>query len=296
MNKKILFRGAASALITPFDKNGEVNLSEFKRIIEDQIQKGIDALVVCGTTGEAPTLSDKEHQTIIDCAAGIIDKRVPLIAGTGSNDTAHAIMMSKQAAANGADGLLLVTPYYNRASSEGLIKSYTAIADSVNIPMLIYNVPGRTSVDISFDVYEKLSYHPNLVGIKEASSNIAKLSRLTCELSDYYSIYTGCDSELIPALALGASGVISVTSNILPSYIHDICQNWFKNNTSKALEMYRKISHLNDLLFSEINPIPVKAAMNMIGFEAGGVRLPLTEMTTNGKKKIYRELEKFGII
>lgn len=296
MNKKIIFKGAATAVITPFNDMGEVNYKELSRILEFQILEGIDAIVLCGTTGEAPTLTDVEHQRMISHAAKLIDKRVPLICGTGSNDTAHAVMMSKCAKENGADGLLLVTPYYNRTTSEGLIKSYLKIADSVDMPMIIYNVPGRTTVDIPVEVYKALSKHPNLVGVKEASGSIGKFARLCHEMGDDYTVYTGNDDNLISTLAVGGSGVISVTSNIIPRYIRDICHRWFESDYDTARDMHLALCELNSLLFSEVNPIPVKAAMNMLGFKAGGLRLPLVEMTPTGKEKLRKELKKLNII
>lgn len=296
MNKKVIFKGAATAVITPFKDTGEVDYGELTRILEFQILEGIDAVVLCGTTGEAPTLSDVEHQRMISHAARIIDKRVPLICGTGSNDTAHAVMMSKCAKENGADALLLVTPYYNRATNEGLVKSYLKIADSVDLPMILYNVPGRTTVDIPVEVYRALSKHPNLVGIKEASGSIGKFARLCHELGDDFSVYTGNDDNLISTLAVGGSGVISVTSNIIPKYISDICQRWFDRDYDTARDMHLELCELNSLLFSEVNPIPVKAAMNMLGFSAGGLRLPLVEMTSVGKDKLRKELKRLNII
>ncbi len=296
MNKKVVFRGAATAVITPFNGMGEVDYRELTRILEFQILEGIDAIVLCGTTGEAPTLSDVEHQRMISHAAKVIDKRVPLICGTGSNDTAHAVMMSKCAKENGADGLLLVTPYYNRTTNEGLVKSYLKIADSIDIPMLIYNVPTRTTVDIPIEVYRELSKHPNLVGVKEASGSIGKFARLCHEMGDDFSVYTGNDDNLISTLAVGGDGVISVTSNIIPEYIHRICQKWFDKKYDEARDMHLALCELNSLLFSEVNPIPVKAAMNMLGFSAGGLRLPLVEMTASGKDKLRKELKKLNII
>lgn len=296
MNKKVIFKGAATAVITPFNDMGEVNYKELTRILEFQILEGIDAIVLCGTTGEAPTLSDIEHQHIISHAASVIRGRVPLICGTGSNDTSHAVMMSKCAKENGADGLLLVTPYYNRTTNEGLIKSYLTIADSVDMPMIIYNVPGRTTVDIPIEVYRALSVHPNLVGVKEASGSIGKFSRLCYEMGDDFSVYTGNDDNLIATLAVGGSGVISVTSNVIPKYISAICRNWFNKNYDEAQKMHLRLFELNSLLFSEVNPIPVKAAMKMLGFHSGGLRLPLVEMTPTGKEKLRTELKKLNII
>lgn len=296
MNKKVIFKGAATAVITPFNDMGEVNYKELTRILEFQILEGIDAIVLCGTTGEAPTLSDTEHQRIISYAAEIIHGRIPLICGTGSNDTEHAVIMSKCAVENGADALLLVTPYYNRCTPEGLVKSYLRIADSVDAPMIIYNVPGRTTVDIPIEAYRALSKHPNLVGVKEASGSIGKFAQLCYEMGDDFSVYTGNDDNLISTLAVGGSGVISVTSNIMPRYIHDICQKWFDRDYDNARDMHLTLCKLNSLLFSEVNPIPVKAAMDMLGFKSGGLRLPLIEMTPTGKEKLRKEMKKLNII
>ena len=296
MRKKFLFKGAATALVTPFTNSGEVNFRELSRIIEFQINGGIDAIVLCGTTGEAPALSDTEHQEMIARAAEIINKRVPFICGTGSNDTAHAVMMSKCAEANGADGLLLVTPYYNRTNSKGLIKSFTAIADSVDLPMIIYNVPSRTTVDIPIEVYRALSSHPNIVGVKEASGNIGKFARIVYEMGDDYFVYTGNDDNLISSLAVGGMGVISVTSNIIPSYIHKICEYWFNKEYDKAQKMHIRLCELNSLLFSDVNPIPVKAAMRMLGFDCGTPRLPLVDMSDEGQRLLKNELKRLKII
>ncbi|MBE6686858.1 MAG: 4-hydroxy-tetrahydrodipicolinate synthase [Ruminococcaceae bacterium] len=296
MSKKFLFKGAATAVVTPFTDSGEVNYKELTRILEFQINEGIDAIVLCGTTGEAPTLSDTEHQRMISHAAEVINKRVPLICGTGSNDTAHAVMMSKSAVANGADGLLLVTPYYNRANSKGLIKSFSSIADSADIPMIIYNVPSRTTVDIPIEVYRALSSHPNIVGIKEAGGSIGKFARLVYEMGDKYYVYTGNDDNLISTLAVGGMGVISVTSNIIPGYLHEICDNWFKKEYDTAYRMHIKLCELNSLLFSDINPIPVKAAMRMLGYNCGAPRLPLVEMSDEGQRLLKNELKRLNII
>ena len=296
MNKKTLFKGTATAVITPFSESGEVDLKELTRILEFQILEGIDAIVLCGTTGEASTLRDTEHQEIIAHAAKIIDKRVPLICGTGSNDTAHAVMMSKCAVANGADGLLLVTPYYNRTNQKGLVKSYLTIADSVDAPMIIYNVPSRTTVDISIDVYRALASHPNLVGVKEASGNIGKFAQLIYEMGDDFSVYTGNDDNLISTLAVGGMGIISVTSNIMPKYMSEICRLWFDHDYDRAQQMHLRLCKLNSLLFSDVNPIPVKAAMRILGFRPGTPRLPLVEMSDEGQRLLRNEMKLLNII
>lgn len=296
MSKQLIFKGCATAVITPFNKYGEIDFHEMERIIEFQVLSGVDALVICGTTGEAPTLTDTEHQAIIECCAGIVNKRVPVICSTGSNDTAHATTMSKCAIKNGADALMLVTPYYNKTTQKGLIKSYLKIADSIDAPIMLYNVPGRTGIDISFDTYKKLSEHPNITAVKEASGNLTKFGQLVRELGDSMKIYTGNDDNLISTLALGGSGIVSVTSNILPGFISGICCDWFNKNYERAITNYEKLYRLNELLFSEVNPIPIKSAMKILGFGCGNLRLPLIEMTQAGKRKLRKEMQRLDII
>ena len=296
MDKKVIFKGCATAVITPFDSCGEVDIKEMKRIIEFQILCGIDALVICGTTGEAPTLTDTEHQEIIEQCAITIDGRVPMICSTGSNDTSHAVTMSKAAVRNGADAIMLVTPYYNKTSQKGLEKSYFTIADSIEKPIMLYNVPQRTGIDISYDTYKALAKHPNIVAVKEAGTNITRTAKLINELGDTLRFYTGNDDNLISSLACGAHGIVSVTSNILPGYIAGICNDWFEHRYEKAISNYERLYELNSLLFSDVNPIPIKAAMKMLGFGTGNLRLPLIEMTQSGKRKLRKEMQKLDII
>ena len=253
MKKKHIFRGAATALVTPF-KDGEVNYIELKRLIEYQIAGGISATAVCATTGEAPTLDDKEHQRIIEFSASVINHRVPLIAGTGSNNISHAVSMSKQAASNGADALLAVTPYYNRATERGLISGYNKIADSTDLPVIVYNVPSRTGVNISRKVYRALAEHQNIVAVKEASGDIASIASLISECGDGLDVYSGNDDMIVPMLSLGGQGVISVLSNMLPSAVTRICSEWFSGRWREACELQIKYIPLIRALFSQVNP------------------------------------------
>lgn len=295
MIEKSIFRGAATALVTPF-RGSEVNYAELEKLIEFQIAGGISAIAVCATTGEAPTLEDGEHQEIIAFSAKKINGRVPLIAGTGSNNTSHAVMMSRQAQENGADAVLCVTPYYNRATPEGLVRSYTEIADAVDIPVIIYNVPGRTTVNITPEVYARLAGHPNICGVKEASGDVAAMGRLISEAGDRLSVYSGNDDMIVPALSLGAEGVISVLSNIIPWEVERICRAWFNGDHEEAKQLQLKYMPLIRALFSEVSPIPVKAALSAMGFDTSEMRLPLCEMSREGSDKLTGEMKRLGII
>ena len=295
MTKKCVFRGAATALVTPF-RGPEVNYAELERLIEFQIAGGISAIAVCATTGEAPTLEDAEHLEIISRAAAIIDGRVPLIAGTGSNNTAHAVMMSREAEKNGADALLCVTPYYNRATEEGLVRSFTEIADAVDIPVILYNVPGRTTVNITPAVYRRLADHPNVCGVKEASGDAAAMAALISEAGDRLYVYSGNDDMTVPALSLGASGVISVLSNILPREVSRICGAWFAGDHEEAKRLQLRYMPLIRALFSEVNPIPVKTALAKMGFDTAQMRLPLCEMNAEKRRLLIAEMRRVGAI
>ena len=295
MVKKQVFCGAATALVTPFC-NSEVNYGELERLIEYQIAGGISAIAVCATTGEAPTLEDGEHLKIIAFAAEKVNGRVPLIAGTGSNNTAHAVMMSREAQKNGADALLCVTPYYNRATPEGLVRNYAEIADAVDIPVILYNVPGRTSVNIPPEVYARLAGHPNVCGVKEASGDIAYLGRLVSEFGDRLDFYSGNDDMSVPALSLGAKGVVSVLSNIIPREVSAICENWFAGRQDEAAKTQLKYMPLIRALFSEVNPIPVKAALAEMGFATEELRLPLCPMDPEKRRALVSEMKRVGIL
>ncbi|MBQ4054777.1 MAG: 4-hydroxy-tetrahydrodipicolinate synthase [Clostridia bacterium] len=294
MKKKHIFRGAATALVTPF-KDGEVNYIELKRLIEYQIAGGISAVAVCATTGEAPTLSDKEHQQIISFSAEVVNRRVPLIAGTGSNDISHAVSMSKQAAKNGADALLVVTPYYNRATEQGLISGYNRIADSTELPVIVYNVPSRTGVNVSRKVYRALAEHPNVAAVKEASGDIAAIASLISECADSLDVYSGNDDMIVPLLSLGGQGVISVLSNILPSAVSRICAEWFSGRWREASELQLKYMPLIRALFSQVNPIPVKTALGELGFDTLEMRLPMCEMDEEPRRELLWQMKRLGL-
>ena len=294
MNKKHIFRGAATALVTPF-RDGEVNYVELERLIEYQIAGGISAICVCATTGEAPTLEDAEHQRIIEFAARKINGRVPLIAGTGSNNTAHAVMMSRAAQSEGANALLCVTPYYNRATDAGLEKSFLAIADSVEIPIILYNVPGRTTVNVATPVYKRLARHPNICAVKEASGDIGAVAALFAECGGDLDVYSGNDDMTVPTLALGGAGVISVMSNLLPGTVQSICGSWFAGRHEEAARAQLRYMPLIRALFSEVNPIPVKTALAAMGFDTSEMRLPLCRMGEGAKARLLDEMERLGV-
>lgn len=294
MKKKHIFRGAATALVTPF-RDGRVNYDELKRLIEYQIAGGISAIAVCATTGEAPTLEDIEHQRIIAYSAEVINKRVPLIAGTGSNNISHAVSMSKQAERNGADALLAVTPYYNRATESGLIKGFCAIADSTELPVILYNVPSRTSVNITLNVYRELAAHPNIAAVKEASGSIADVASLIAECRDRLDVYSGNDDMIVPTLSLGGSGVISVLSNMLPSAVARICNEWFSGRHRESAELQLKYMPIIRALFSQVNPIPIKTALSELGFDTKEMRLPMCEMDDKPKRALLMQMKKLGL-
>lgn len=275
--KKILFKGACTAVATPFDENG-VNIKEFRKFLEFQIENEIDALIVCGTTGESSTMTKEEKIEVIKCAIEVSDGRVPIIAGTGSNNTAQAIEMSKIAKNLGVDGVLVVTPYYNKTSQTGLIAHYKAIADSISIPIILYNVPSRTGLNINPETCWELSKINNIVAIKEASGNISQIAEISHLCRDNLHIYSGNDDQTIPICSLGGLGVISVLSNIKPKFTHDMIWNFLNGNIEKAKQMQLDAIPLIKDLFSDVNPIPVKAALNKLGFDFGKPRLPLVEM------------------
>ncbi len=294
-DKKTLFQGAATALITPF-LHGEVDYYALENLIERQIHKGIDALVICGTTGENATLSDGEHRAVLDFAIKKADGRVPMIAGTGSNDTAHAIEMSRYASGLGYDGLLVVTPYYNKSTEDGLVAHFEKIADASSSPIILYNVPSRTACNISLPVYRRLSKHENIVAVKEASGNISAVARLICECGNDLTIYSGNDSEILPILALGGSGVISVVSNLIPREISLLCHRFFEDDLIGARELHEKYLKLCDAMFCEVNPIPVKTAAALIGLCCDELRLPLCKMSERNKGELKKVLLEYGLI
>ena len=277
MKKEPIFRGAATALITPMTEQG-VDYESLGRLIDWQIDQGIDALVIVGTTGEKSTLKNDEHLEVVRYASERAAHRVPIIAGTGSNDTDHAIMMSREACALGADALLVVTPYYNKATQNGLITMYTAIADAAEKPLIIYNVPSRTGVGIEPETYAALADHPNIYGIKEANSDIAKIVKTAALVGDRLALYSGNDDQIVPILAMGGLGVISVLSNLMPKQTSELCHRFLDGDVEGSREMQCRFLPLINALFSEVNPIPVKAAMAAMGFCENYLRLPLTPM------------------
>lgn len=295
MKKEPIFRGVCTALITPFKEN-VIDFKTFEALLERQIAAGVAAVAVCGTTGENATLTDPEHKRLIrhavECAAG----RVPVIAGTGSNDTNHAIEMSKYACDAGADALLVVTPYYNKASQEGLIKSYTAIADSVNKPLVLYNVPFRTCVDLSPSTCEALSHHPNIVALKEASPSLSKAIQTLHLCGDKLDIYAGSDELTLPMLAVGGLGVVSVLSNLIPEKMCALCSAWFDGKTKEAASLQTELCPLMSAMFCDISPVPLKYAMSLTGLCAEDVRLPLCAMNDRNKQNMRELLHTYQLI
>lgn len=294
-NKKSIFKGAATALVTPF-RDGRVDYPALNRLIDRQIDGGIDALVIAGTTGEASTLSDAEHRELLEKAAIYIDGRVPAVAGTGSNDVAHAIETSKFACRAGYDALLTVTPYYNKATPRGLIKSFTAIADAVDKPLILYNVPTRTSCNIPLPVYRELAKHENIAAVKEASGNVSAVAELICECGDDLDVYSGNDDQTLPLLALGGSGVISVVSNVIPSEMSEFCRAWFDGDVAQCRRLHENYLSLMKLMFCEVNPIPVKTTLCLMGLCGGELRLPMCEMEIENLEKLKATLEKYKLI
>lgn len=292
-----IFTGAGVAIVTPFHEDGSVNYEKFAEFIEFQIANGTDAIIVCGTTGEASTMSHEEHLSVIGFCVKQVAGRIPVVAGTGSNSTKEAIYLSVEAEKLGADGLLVVSPYYNKATQKGLYAHFKAIADSVKIPVLLYNIQGRTGVNIAPDTIVKLWKEvDNIVGVKEASGNISQIAKIMQLSSGEIDLYSGNDDQIVPILSLGGKGVISVLSNVAPKETHDICQLYFDGKVKESAAEQLKALPLIDALFCEVNPIPVKAAVNMMGMEAGSLRLPLTEMEEAHKEVLHREMLAYGIL
>lgn len=278
MTTSPIFRGVATAIITPTNANG-VDYEAFGRLIDWQIEEGINAIVVCGTTGENPTLSDAEHKECIRFCVERVNHRVPVVAGTGSNDTAHAIEMTQYACSVGADAILVVTPYYNKATQKGLVAMFGAIADASTVPMIVYNVPSRTGVSIEPATYVELAKHPRIAAIKEANGDISKIAKTAQLLDGALDIYSGNDDQIVPIMSLGGIGVISVLSNVAPRKTVELCDRWFNGDVQGAAALQLEMLPLINALFSEVNPIPVKAAMAAMGFCENYLRLPLTPMS-----------------
>ena len=292
--KNTVFLGAATALVTPLTADG-VDYDAFADLIEWQIAEGIDALVIAGTTGEGSTLSDEEHRAVLKFSAEQIRGRVPVIAGTGSNDTAYAIDLTKYACEVGCDAMLLVTPYYNKATQKGLLASFKAVADASTKPCILYNVPSRTGCNLLPATTAALAGHPNIVGIKEASGNISQIAEEAALCGDQIDIYSGNDDQIVPILSLGGGGVISVLSNLLPKETSLLCRKWREGDAKAALDMQLKYLPLVNALFSEVNPIPVKAAMARMGFGKNVLRLPLTPMEEEHEEKLVALMREAGI-
>lgn len=290
-----IFTGAGVAIVTPMKDNFEVNYDKLAELLEDQIAGGTDSIIICGTTGESATLSEEEHSKVIKFAIDQVNKRIPVIAGTGSNSTATAIQLSKEAAEDGADGLLLVTPYYNKATQSGLIAHYNAIANEAKIPSILYNVPSRTGCNIAPATVAKLIENPYIVGIKEASGNLSQVAEIMHACDGNIDLYSGNDDQIVPLLSLGGIGVISVLSNIAPKETHDIVDLYLNGKVKESAALQLKAIPLIKALFCEVNPIPVKAALNLMGKEVGPLRMPLTEMEAKNQAVLAEEMRKFGI-
>jgi len=292
--KNTIFTGSGVAIVTPMNADGSINYDVFAEIIEEQINGGTDAIIVCGTTGEASTMTDEEHIEAIRFTVEKVNKRIPVIAGTGSNDTGYAIELSKQAEAVGADALLQVTPYYNKTSQRGLVAHFKAIADAVNIPIILYNVPSRTGMTISVDTYVELAKHPNIVATKEASGNFSLIAEIAAKTD--LDIYSGNDDQVLGVLAFGGKGVISVSANVIPKEKHDMVTLYLNGEREKALELQNKYLDMENAMFIDVNPIPVKEAMNLIGKNVGECRLPLVKMEEAKIEKLRKELQKVGLM
>ena len=293
MAKTLPFTGSGVAIITPFD-GLKTNYDELGRLIEMHIAKKTDAIIICGTTGEASTMPDEEHLAAIEYTVKKAAGRITVIAGTGSNDTAHAIELTKKAEALGADGILSVTPYYNKTTQKGLIAHFTAIANAVKIPVILYNVPSRTGMSFAIDTLKELAKVENIVAVKEASGNISYAAKVAAEVPELY-IYSGNDDMIVPILSLGGKGVISVVANILPEETHNICEYYFNGEVEKSRRLQLDMLDLINKLFIEVNPVPIKTAMNLLGYNAGNLRMPLTDMDEGNLEKLKKALTDFGL-
>lgn len=290
-----IFKGSGVAIITPF-KNGNLNLLKLRELIEWHIKEGTDAIIICGTTGEASTMSRYEKKKAIKFTVDVVNKRIPVIAGTGNNDTLDTIKMSQYAESVGVDGILVITPYYNKTNSAGLIKHFEEINEAVNLPIILYNVPSRTGMNITPSQVKELSNLKNIVAIKEASGNISQIAKIKALCGDSIDIYSGNDDQVIPIMSLGGLGVISVSANIIPKLMHEMVYSYLNKDIDKALELQLETLPLINNLFVEINPIPVKTALNLMGFEVGDFRLPLYKMDDNNVKTLEKSLKDLYLI
>lgn len=290
--KDIIFKGVCTAIVTPFNEENEINFDEFKRLINFQIDNNVNGIVVCGTTGEASTLSCEEKEELIKYCVKVVNKKVPIIAGVGSNNTKLVIENEKYAEKVGVDGLLIVTPYYNKTTQNGIIEHYKKVSGNTNLPIILYNVPSRTGIDIKPETYYELSKIKNIVATKEANSDISKILKIRNLCKDNLNIYSGNDDQILPVLSLGGLGVISVMSNVIPKYTVNIIRKYFDKDIKEAEKMQIKTANLIELLFREVNPIPIKEALNVIGFEVGKPRMPLIKCSEELKKDLKSEIDK----
>lgn len=294
--KNTIFTGSGVAIVTPFCEDGSVNYPALEKLLEFHIANGTDSIVICGTTGESATLTVKEHSEVIKFTVDVVNHRIPVIAGTGSNETAYAVELSNDAEKAGADALLVVTPYYNKTSQRGLIQHYNFIADRVSTPIIVYNVPSRTGVNVLPETYKALSEHKNIVATKEASGNISQIAQTAALCGDNLDIYSGNDDQIVPIMSLGGKGVISVLSNICPKVAHDIPTLYLEGKCKESAELQLKYLELCNAMFMDVNPIPVKVAMRMMGFDVGPLRMPLCDMDEASTAKLKAILEKYSLI
>ncbi len=294
--KNTIFTGAGVAIVTPMNDDGSINYDGLGKLIDFNIDNGTDAIIVCGTTGEASTMTDEEHKDCIRYAVERTAKRVPVIAGTGSNDTAYAIELSKEAEELGADAVLVVTPYYNKTSQAGLIAHFTAIADSINIPVVLYNIPSRTNINIDINTFVELAKHPNIVAVKEAGGNINYFARIIEACGDSLDVYSGDDGMTVPVMSIGGKGVISVLSNIMPKEVYNLCQLCIDNDFAAAGKEQIRLLDLMNSLFIDVNPIPIKEALNIMGMQAGPCRMPLVPMSDKARETLKASMKKINLI
>lgn len=294
--KKTIFTGSGVAIVTPMREDGSIHYEKLGELIDWQVENGTDAIIICGTTGESTTMSDEEHVECIRYAAERTAGRIPVVAGAGSNDTAYAVWLSKEAKQAGADALLHVTPYYNKTSQRGLVRHFNAVADATDLPVILYNVPSRTGLDIKPTTYLELSKHPNIVAVKEAGGNISAIAKTVNLCGDDLAIYSGNDDQIVPLLSLGGLGVISVLANILPRETHDVCRLYFEGKVKESAKLQTDLIPLIDALFSDVNPIPVKEALNQMGRRVGPCRMPLVEMADAARRELAAQLQAWNLI
>ncbi len=294
--KDVIFKGSAAAIVTPMDEHGNIDFSAVEKLLKYQLDNGTDAILVNGTTGESATLEEKEKLELIEAVVHYVNQRVPVIMGTGSNCTSHAVRLSRKAQALGASALLQVTPYYNKASQQGLLEHFTTVADSVDIPVILYNVPSRTGVNIAPETYQKLSGHPNIQAVKEAGGNISHIARIAALCGDKLDIYSGNDDQTVPVLSLGGKGVISVLANIMPGQIHQMCRYYFDGEVDESRKLQLKLLDIMNAMFMEVNPIPVKAALSMMGICGEYYRLPLTRLDDQSKDKLLQIMKSYSLV